>query len=82
VQSNAAALGYGLDDVSRCVEQLLASDFRHAIRYPGSTRWMDVYHTEFRLSGRDADDDLYIKLSLDRDCVVVDLASFHLRHFS
>lgn len=73
---DAMNLGYVLDDVCRCLQELKSSDFRYSGRYDGSA-WYDVYQIRF-LGPTDHVDDLYIKLSLGLGCVVIDLFSFHL----
>jgi motility quorum-sensing regulator/GCU-specific mRNA interferase toxin len=68
-------LGYRLDDVCRCLEALKTSDFRHSGRYDRAL-WYDVYRCQFT-SPSEHLDDLYIKLSLGQDCLIVNLFSFH-----
>lgn len=69
-------LGYDLDAVCLCLECLSANDFDHSERYSEKTSWRDVYLTRYR-GPADCIDDLYIKLRLDRDCIVIYLHSFH-----
>lgn len=76
VQRDVSNLGYELDDVCRCLRELKASDFRHSGRYDGPL-WYDVYAIRFNAPTGQVDD-LYIKLSLAKPCVVVSLFSFHL----
>jgi hypothetical protein len=76
VVRDAMNLGYGLDDVCCGLQKLKSSDFRHSGRYEGPL-WYDVYRTRFT-SPAGYVDDLYIKLSLDQGCLVIDLFSFHL----
>ena len=73
---DATNLGYELDDVCRCLEELKSSDFRHSGRYDGPV-WYDVYCIRFTGPAGQVDD-LYIKLSLSRGCLVINLFSFHL----
>jgi motility quorum-sensing regulator/GCU-specific mRNA interferase toxin len=76
VQRDATNLGYGLDDICRCLQELRSSDFRHSGRYDGAL-WYDVYRVRFT-SPAGYLDDLYIKLALGQDCLVINLFSFHL----
>jgi hypothetical protein len=76
VVRDATNLGYGMEDVCRCLRKLKSSDFRHSGRYD-SPRWYDVYGTRFT-SPTGYVDELYIKLSLGQSCLVIDLFSFHL----
>ena len=69
-------LGYELDDVCRCLQELKSSDFRHSGRYEGPL-WYDVYRIRFT-GPTEHVDNLYIKLSLGVGCVVINLFSFHL----
>lgn len=69
-------LGYQLDDVCRCLRALKSNDFRHSGRYEGPL-WHDVYEIRF-VGPTEHVDDLYIKLALGQDCVVINLFSFHL----
>jgi hypothetical protein len=73
---DATNLGYALDDVCRCLQELKSSDFRHAGRYDGPL-WYDVYQIRF-IGPTEHVDDLYIKLSLGLGCVAINLFSFHL----
>jgi hypothetical protein len=73
---DSSNLGYELDDVCRCLEELRSSDVRHSSRY-GGPAWHDVYRIRFT-SPAGYVDDLYIKLSLGQGCLVINLFSFHL----
>lgn len=75
VQRDATNLGYELDDVYRCLQELKSSDFRYSGRYDGPL-WYDVYEIRFTAPSQHVDD-LYIKLGLGQGCVVVNLFSFH-----
>jgi hypothetical protein len=75
-QRDATNLGYGLDDICRCLQALKSSDFRHSGRYDGPL-WYDVYRIRFT-SPAGYVDDLYIKLGLNQGCIVINLFSFHL----
>lgn len=76
VERDAMNLGYGPDDVCRCLQKLKSSDFRHSGRYDAPL-WYDVYRIRFT-SPAGYIDDLYIKLCLGQGCLVIDLFSFHL----
>jgi len=69
-------LSYAPEDVHKCLQTLNACHFQHSLRYAPGSAWLDVYHLTYNAPTGDVDD-LYIKLKLDRDCVVVILASFH-----
>ena len=71
---DATNLGYELDDVCRCLEELKSNDFRHSGRYDGP-RWYDVYRGRFT-SPTGHVDDLYIKLSLGQGCLIINLFRF------
>jgi hypothetical protein len=75
-QRDATNLGYGLDDICRCLQALKSNDFRHSGRYD-EPLWHDVYRIRFS-SPAEYVDDLYIKLGLSQDCMVINLFSFHL----
>jgi hypothetical protein len=76
VPYDVARLEFDLDDVCHCLQTLQAHNFAHSIRYENFPRWHDVYKLSYRKShGRSID--LYIKLRLSRDCVVIELCSFH-----
>lgn len=77
VQNDIANIDYGIDDVCNCLSSLTEEHFINAVKYPDSRRWLDVYRIKWQLPGRDYDD-LYIKLSLDNNCLVIELRSFHL----
>lgn len=76
VERDAMNLGYGPDDVCCCLQKLKSSDFRHSGRYD-TPLWYDVYRSRCT-SPAGYVDDWYIKLSLGKDCLVIDLFSFHL----
>lgn len=76
VERDAVNLGYGMADVCGCLGQLKSSNFKHSGRYEGPL-WYDVYRGRFT-SPAGYVDDLYIKLGLGQDCLVIDLFSFHL----
>ena len=76
VQWDVGNLGYAPEDVHRCLQSLRTCNFKHSERYGGSGHWLDVYHLVCT-GPCDVADDLYVKLKLNRDCVVVILHSFH-----
>lgn len=67
--------GYTPDDINECLASLKIDNYRESICYQGRT-WLDVYLISYTGSSGSTDD-LYIKLKLDRDCILVLLASFH-----
>ena len=83
-------LGYSREHLRACIALLKPSDFDRSGRYaiegttpPRFTFWMDVYRCKCTYFPDDhsdqgaRQDDLYIKLSLSRDCVCVTIQSFH-----
>ena len=76
VQQDVENLGYAPEDVHRCLQLLNDCHFKHAERYDAAGPWFDVYLVPY-CGPTGVVDDLYVKLKLDRDCVVVNLASFH-----
>lgn len=76
VQRDVENLEYAPEDVHQCLEALDSRLFSHAERYSEKEPWLDVYHISFRGPTGHLDP-LYIKLKLNRDCVVVILHSFH-----
>jgi hypothetical protein len=76
VERDVQNLEYIPDDVHECLARLDKSHYYNSIRYAGRKYWLDVYH--ITCQGQTAfQDNLYIKLKLDRDCIWIDLASFH-----
>jgi motility quorum-sensing regulator/GCU-specific mRNA interferase toxin len=76
VQRDIVSLRYELDDVCRCLLSLNACHFKESVHYADSGVCFDVYRVTCR--GRDDEDDpLYIKLKLNRDCIVLVIGSFH-----
>lgn len=69
-------LGYAPEDVCRCLAGLEAGHYRESIRYRENGPWLDVYLITCTGPAGHADS-LYIKLKLNRDCIVVVLESFH-----
>ncbi|MDA3935010.1 MAG: type II toxin-antitoxin system MqsR family toxin [Gammaproteobacteria bacterium] len=71
-----ASLGYNMEDVCQCLIALQKHHFAHSIWYSNFPRWHDVYKLQY--SGNDGvNHDLYIKLRLSKDCVLIELCSFH-----
>lgn len=68
--------GYDLDRVCDCLTRLAATDYHKSVLYPGQKRWMDVYLTKHVYSETRADE-LYIKLQLSMQRLVITLCSFH-----
>jgi len=69
-------LEYAPEDVHRCLACLEPSHYRGSVRYEGTGPWLDEYLITF-IGPRGCTDDLYIKLKLNRDCILIVLASFH-----
>lgn len=75
VQRDIENLHFELDDVCRCLLSLNACHFKESVSYSDSGICFDVYRVTCR--GRDdVDDQLFIKLRVSRDCIVL-LGSFH-----
>lgn len=76
LQRHVDELDFRLDDVCHALGALQPSDFHRSERYADDPRWHDVY-----LWPHPTDSDprqrLYIKFRLTRDCVYIDLCSFH-----
>lgn len=77
VQNTTDALSYGVESVCECLSRLTPKHFQHAVRYSEADPWLDVYLIKHR-GPVDHEDPLYIKLKLNRDCVLIVLCSFHL----
>lgn len=77
VQNDTENMGYGIEEVCNCISNLTDEHFSNAEKYPDRRQWFDVYKIKWPIPGKDYDD-LYIKLSLDNDCLVIELRSFHL----
>lgn len=69
-------LGFGLDEVCACLSSLAEDHFCHSERYQPGGRWHDVYRRAWSARAGVVDD-LYIKLRLGRNCLIVDVCSFH-----
>ncbi len=76
VQRDVENLAYRPEDVHRCLASLNACHFHRSEQYDPSGPWFDVYHVRFA-GPADAVDELYVKLKLGPNCLVVVLASFH-----
>ncbi len=76
VQRHIENLGYEPKDVHNCLACLEECHYRGTVRYENSRIWMDEYLISFSAPSGQIDD-LYIKLKLNRDCVLIVLASFH-----
>ena len=68
-------LGYSPDDVHKCLSCLGEENYRGTVRYDGKL-WLDEYLISY-IGPTGHTDELYIKLKLNRDCIVIQLASFH-----
>jgi hypothetical protein len=82
VEKDIRDLRYSLQDVCRCLQTLEEDEFSHAERYGHGPKevWLDVYFTTMIFvdeRGREFEDELYIKLKLNADCIAVVLMSFH-----
>lgn len=77
VQRDTDNLSYSVEAVCACLSSLKAEHFNHSVRYSDSGPWLDVYLVKY-CGPTDQVDPLYIKLKLDRDCIVIVLCSFHL----
>jgi hypothetical protein len=69
-------LQYGIDDVNRLLQCLRRDHFLHAERYVDDQRWHDVYRLPHPVA-LNPNEHLYIKFRLNRDCIVIQLCSFH-----
>lgn len=77
VQQTTGNLGYSLQSVCDCLSSLRPDHFQHAVRYSERGPWLDVYLVKYR-GPAPQDDPLYVKLKLNRDCILIVLCSFHL----
>lgn len=76
VQRHIENLGYSPEDVHACLGKLTSDHYRGSVRYESDPFWHDEYLITFEAKNNQPDE-LYIKLKLNRDCVLVILASFH-----
>jgi hypothetical protein len=70
------SLDYGLDDVCTRLCALCEEDFHRSERYESDVRWHDVYFLHHPVAAN-PDERLYIKFRISRDCVWIELCSFH-----
>lgn len=80
VQRDIENLSYAPEDVQKCLQLLTDCHFHHAERYAPGGPWLDVYHVAYP-GPTGVVDELYVKLKLDRDCILVVLASFHRERY-
>lgn len=82
VQRDIANLGYDIHDVANCLCTLTEDDFRKT-HYREVGPPDDDYICRFtKFVGDDKQvDELYVKFCLIKNCLVVDIASFHLPQF-
>jgi len=75
-------LEYELENIALCLAQLSENDYRKTIHYADRPA-DDEYICHFIKSGNKElpPDRLYIKYCLFEDCMVIELASFHLSRF-
>ncbi|MBS0571550.1 MAG: type II toxin-antitoxin system MqsR family toxin [Proteobacteria bacterium] len=76
VQRHIENLGYGLDEVCAKLCALDASNFHRSENYEDDSRWHDVYFQAHPVPSN-ANERLYIKFRVSRDCVWIELCSFH-----
>ena len=78
VRLNIAVLGYDLNDVADCITQLTCRDFHKSTKYK-SGEFDDIYKCIYTKTNNEetVKDELFIKLSLYKDCLTIDLGSFH-----
>lgn len=69
-------LDYSPSDVHECLSQLTPEHYQKSILYKNRPSWLDVYLIHYAVSDS-YEDDLYIKLKLNRDCIIIELHSFH-----
>ncbi len=78
VEKDIENLSYEPVNVHECLAELEDKHYKETINYGDHKGWLDVYHTTYQ-SPTGHQDDLYIKLKLNKNCVMIVLASFH-RH--
>lgn len=76
VEHQAEDLSFSPEDVHMCLASLTEDHFHHSVKYASQKSWMDIYYIECRGQSHHQDQ-LYIKLKLNRDCIWIYLASFH-----
>ena len=77
VRQDIDNLGYEFVDVVACLVSLTSSDFHKTYTYDDGDI-DDAYSIDFTPPGKSESDSIYIKFSLINDCLIVDIASFHL----
>jgi hypothetical protein len=80
VNRDVANLGYDLNDVANCLCQLTPNEFRKTHTYRNQLP-DDEYICSYKKDSETPLDKLYIKFCIVDDCLVIDLASFHLSQF-
>lgn len=70
---------YSKDDVCACLMNLKEENYHESIHYGDKKGWLDVYKCNWPapLPNSSLVDDLYIKLKLNRDCILIVITSFH-----
>ena len=76
VTRHVSNLGMSLDDVCNLLKVLHPSNFHCSERYQNNPRWHDVYLLPHPVP-LNPQERLYIKFRVNRDCVLVELCSFH-----
>ena len=76
VEIDCENLGYGPEEVCECIASLEAGDFVGAVSYRNRPFWMDEHQIRWRSAAGTADQ-LYLKLHLNRNMIIVTLDSFH-----
>ena len=76
VSKDIENLSYSPDDVHACLASLTEDHYRESVNYGDRKGWLDVYHITYQ-SPTGHQDEMYIKLKLNRDCVTILLMSFH-----
>jgi hypothetical protein len=76
IQRHVDALGFGLEEVCVRLSSLCEANFHHSERYADDQRWHDVYLLPHPAAAN-LNERIYIKFRLDRDCVWIELCSFH-----
>ncbi len=79
VQKDIDDLQYSLNDVCKCLESLSTDDYDKSINYGDHKGWLDVYLCKWTSTQKSPAETkkLYIKLKLNKDCILIVLASFH-----
>lgn len=78
-EKDALAIGCDLDCVCDCLLKLTQGHFRESVKY-GRSHWQDVYFISFQCPDGFVRD-LYVKVSMDRNCALVYLQSFHPKKY-